>query len=93
MKHDFLNTQPESLANQLSPSIIAQINHCLRRPFNKNVPRFEVRYHMTLYEEDPSHTKTLLTFAKLDFNMWLFAKNIKQEHISTGHVSKEQRRR
>ncbi|KAH1144318.1 hypothetical protein AAZX31_12G204600 [Glycine max] len=66
---DFANTQLKSLADKLSPSIATQINHCLRQPFNKSLPKFEARYHMTLYEEDPSHNKTLLTFARVDLNI------------------------
>ncbi|RDX90560.1 putative terpene synthase 2, partial [Mucuna pruriens] len=66
---DFSNTHLKSLANQLSSSLATQINHCLRQPLNKNVPRFEARYHMTLNEQDPTHNKTLLSFAKVDFNM------------------------
>ncbi|XP_020239096.1 probable terpene synthase 2 [Cajanus cajan] len=67
--YDFSNAQLMSLANQLSPSLVAQINHCLRKPFNKSVRRFETRYHMSLYEEDPSHRETLLAFANVDFHI------------------------
>ncbi|KAL2331550.1 hypothetical protein Fmac_019131 [Flemingia macrophylla] len=66
---DFTYTQLMSLANQSSPSLAAQINHCLRKPFNKSVARFETRYHMAVYEQDSSHNDTLLTFAKVDFNI------------------------
>uniref|UniRef100_A0A151UDL8 Aristolochene synthase n=2 Tax=Cajanus cajan TaxID=3821 RepID=A0A151UDL8_CAJCA len=67
--YDFSNTQLMSLANQLSPSLAAQINHYLRQPLNKSVLRFEARYHMTVYEQDSSHNEILLTFAKVDFNI------------------------
>ncbi|TKY49012.1 terpene synthase 2 [Spatholobus suberectus] len=66
---DFSKAHLQSLANQLSPSLVAQINYCLRRPLNKSVPRFEAKYHMSLYEQDSSHNETLLTFAKVDFNI------------------------
>ncbi|TKY49011.1 terpene synthase 2 [Spatholobus suberectus] len=66
---DFSKAHLESLANQLSPSLVAQINHYLRRPLNKSVPRFEARYHMSLYEQDSSHNETLLSLAKVDFNI------------------------
>ncbi|RDX72151.1 putative terpene synthase 2, partial [Mucuna pruriens] len=41
---DFSNTQLMSLANQVSPSLTAQINHCLRQPLNKSVLKFEARW-------------------------------------------------
>ncbi|RDX83845.1 putative terpene synthase 2, partial [Mucuna pruriens] len=66
---DFSNTQLISLANQVSLSLSAQINHCLRQSFNKSVHKFETRYHMTIYEQDPFHNETLLTFVKVDFNI------------------------
>lgn len=66
---NFKSTQLKSLANQLSPSLVAQINHCLRKPLNKSVPFFEARYYMTLYEQDPSHNDNLLNFAKVNFNI------------------------
>ncbi|BAT92465.1 hypothetical protein VIGAN_07119300 [Vigna angularis var. angularis] len=66
---DFSKTKLESLEKQLSPSVAAQINHCLRRPLYKSVPRFETRHCMTLFEQDPSHNETLLIFAKVDFNL------------------------
>ncbi|XP_027928308.1 probable terpene synthase 2 isoform X2 [Vigna unguiculata] len=66
---DFSKTKLKSLEKQLSPSVAAQINHCLRRPLYKSVPRFETRHYMTLFEQDPSHNETLLIFAKQDFNL------------------------
>ncbi|KAG4971883.1 hypothetical protein AAZX31_13G268000 [Glycine max] len=77
---DFSNTHMKSLANQLSPSLAAQINHCLRLPLNKSLIRFEARCHMNLYEKDASHNKTLLTFAKVDFNI---LQKLHQKEIST----------
>ncbi|XP_061341817.1 (-)-germacrene D synthase-like [Gastrolobium bilobum] len=66
---DFTYTHLKSLTNKLNPSLAAQISHCLRQPLHKGVPRLEARHYMSFYEEDPSHNKVLLTFAKLDFNM------------------------
>ena len=66
---DFTYTNLKSMTNQLSPSLASQINQSLRRPFHKAVPRIEAKCYMSFYEEDPSHSKVLLTFAKLDFNM------------------------
>ncbi|KAJ1378239.1 Terpenoid cyclases/protein prenyltransferase alpha-alpha toroid [Sesbania bispinosa] len=66
---DFTYTHLKSLANQLNPSLAAQINHCLRQPLHKRLAWFEARYHITINEEDPSHEETLLTFAKVEFNI------------------------
>ena len=66
---DFTYTNLKSMTNQLSPSLAAQINQSLRQPLHKEVPRIEARRYLSFYEEDPSHSKVLLTFAKLDFNM------------------------
>lgn len=66
---DFSKTKLKSLVNQLKPSPVAQVNHCLNHPINKSVPRFEAKYHMSVYEQDCSHDETLLTFAKLEFNI------------------------
>nr|KYP31585.1 (+)-delta-cadinene synthase isozyme XC14 [Cajanus cajan] len=53
------------------------------RPLNKSVLRFEARYHMTIYEQDPFHDETLLTFAKVDFNI---LQKIHQKEI--GNINK-----
>nr|KYP35453.1 (+)-delta-cadinene synthase isozyme A [Cajanus cajan] len=66
---DFTHTHLKSMTNQLSSSFAAQISHCLRKPLHKGVSRLEARRYISFYEEDPSHCKVLLTFAKLDFNM------------------------
>ncbi|KAK7324634.1 hypothetical protein VNO77_28356 [Canavalia gladiata] len=66
---EFTYTHLKTLANQLTPSVAAQINHCLSKPLNKSLLRFEARYHMDLYQQDSSHNKILLTFAKVDFNI------------------------
>ncbi|KAL5131211.1 (-)-germacrene D synthase [Glycine soja] len=68
--HNFALVQlTESLTTQLSPSMIAQVKHSLRRSLRKGLPRLEATYYMSFYEEDSSHDEKLLTFAKLDFNM------------------------
>ncbi|XP_057458988.1 (-)-germacrene D synthase-like [Lotus japonicus] len=66
---DFTYTHLNFMTDKLSPSLAAQITHYLRKPFHKGVPRLESRLYMSFYEQDPSHSKVLLTFAKLDFNM------------------------
>nr|ADR71055.1 Tps2-1 [Clausena lansium]QCQ77669.1 alpha-santalene synthase [Yarrowia lipolytica] len=46
-----------------------QIRHSLRVPLRKAVPRLESRYFLDIYSRDDLHDKTLLNFAKLDFNI------------------------
>jgi len=65
--HAHLNSKINT--NQLSPFLDAQIRQCLRKPLHKGIPRLETRSYISSYEEDPSHSKVLLNFAKLDFNM------------------------
>ncbi|XP_016169327.1 probable terpene synthase 2 [Arachis ipaensis] len=67
--HDFTYTKLKSFTNQLSESVAGQIDQSLKQPLHKAVPRIGTRSYMSFYEEDPSHNKFLLTFAKLDFNM------------------------
>ncbi|BAT92448.1 hypothetical protein VIGAN_07116500 [Vigna angularis var. angularis] len=66
---DFSETHLKSLVTQLEPSLVAQVNHCLNHPLNKSVTRFEAKYHISVYEKDCSHDETLLTFAKVKFNI------------------------
>ncbi|KAF7822832.1 (-)-germacrene D synthase-like [Senna tora] len=49
--------------------VVAQINHSLRHPLRKVLPRLEARHYISVYQQHPSHNQTLLMFAKLDFNM------------------------
>ncbi|XP_072081407.1 probable terpene synthase 2 isoform X2 [Arachis hypogaea] len=67
--NDFTYTELKSITNQLSESLAVQINQSLKQPLHKAVPRIGTRSYMSFYEEDPYHNKSLLTFAKLDFNM------------------------
>ncbi|KAL2331551.1 hypothetical protein Fmac_019132 [Flemingia macrophylla] len=83
---DFSKAHLKFLADEVSPSLAAHINHCLRQPLNKNVPRFEAKYHMTLYEQDPSHNETLLTFAKVDYNI---LQKMHQKEIDTINESRK----
>ena len=68
--HDFTLTQlTKSPTTQLSHFLAAQVKHSLGQSLRKGMPRLETRYYMSFYQEDPSHNESLLTFAKLDFNM------------------------
>ncbi|KAK7272466.1 hypothetical protein RJT34_29076 [Clitoria ternatea] len=77
---DFTYTHLNSLTNRLSPSLAAQITHCLRKPFHKAVPRLEARSYISFYEEDPSHSILLLNFAKLDYNL---VQKLHQKEVGT----------
>ncbi|KAK7312915.1 hypothetical protein VNO77_37159 [Canavalia gladiata] len=65
----FTYSHLELMTIQLSPSLAAKVNHSLKCPLHKNIPRLAARYYISTYEEDPSHDEILLLFAKLDFNM------------------------
>lgn len=54
-----------SLENPLS----ALVSHARKRPIHKALPRLEARRYIPIYQEDGSHDKRLLKFAKLDFNL------------------------
>ncbi|GAB4825680.1 hypothetical protein Ancab_008553 [Ancistrocladus abbreviatus] len=55
-------------ATQLSEPLGGQVLHALEQPLHKGMTRLESRHYITFYEQDASHNKTLLKFAKLDFN-------------------------
>jgi len=67
---DFTYSHLNSYINtQLSPFLCKQIRRCLNTPLHKGVPRLETWCYIASYNEEPSHDKVLLNFAKLDFNM------------------------
>jgi len=65
----FTSTHLESIVTQLSPFLAAQVKHSLKQALHRNFPRLEARRYIPIYENDPSHNESLLTFAKLDFNV------------------------
>nr|QWQ79564.1 TPS6 [Juglans sigillata] len=56
-------------ASQLSGPLAAQVTHALKQPIWKGLQRLEARHYFSVYQEDASHDKVLLKFAKLDFNL------------------------
>ncbi|KAK8489707.1 hypothetical protein V6N11_014355 [Hibiscus sabdariffa] len=56
----------------------ARVSHALNRPIRKSLPRLEARHFISLYQQDDSHDRTLLKFAKLDFN---FLQNLHKEEL------------
>ncbi|KAG6577412.1 hypothetical protein SDJN03_24986, partial [Cucurbita argyrosperma subsp. sororia] len=47
----------------------AEIDSALKWPLRKDLPKLKAREYITMYQEDPSHSQTLLAFSKLDFNI------------------------
>ncbi|GMN20107.1 hypothetical protein TIFTF001_043002 [Ficus carica] len=79
---DFTTAQLKSVASQnLCPSstLMDQVTHALEQPIRKGLTRQEARHYMSVYQQDPSHNKVLLNFAKLDFNL---LQKIHQEELS-----------
>ncbi|CAI8617517.1 unnamed protein product [Vicia faba] len=79
----FTSSHLETMTTQLSLSLATKINHSLKRPLFKNLPRLVARNYISTYEEDPSHDETLLLLAKLDFNLLQ-----KQHQKELGDISK-----
>ncbi|XP_031282246.1 (E)-beta-farnesene synthase-like isoform X2 [Pistacia vera] len=65
----FTTTHLKSMVSCASPHPAKQINHALNCPLRKGLPRLEARFFISVYSRDDLHNKTLLKFAKLDFNM------------------------
>ncbi|KAG6689505.1 hypothetical protein I3842_11G178700 [Carya illinoinensis] len=65
----FTTTHLESVESQLSEPLAAQVTHALKQPIRKGLQRLEARHYFPVYQEDASHDKVLLKFAKLDFNL------------------------
>ncbi|KAF8043555.1 hypothetical protein BT93_A1773 [Corymbia citriodora subsp. variegata] len=55
--------------SKVSTSLVKRVQHALKQPLHKGLPRLEARYYIPLYQEEPSHDKVLLALAKLDFNL------------------------
>ncbi|PON53412.1 Squalene/phytoene synthase [Trema orientale] len=71
------------LTNLSPTSLIDQVAHALKQPIRKGLTRLEARHYIPIYQQDPSHNKVLLTFAKLDFNL---LQKIHQEEL--GHIAR-----
>ena len=54
--------------NQVSSSLAKQVEHALRHPIRRGLPRLEACHYIPIYRDDPSHDEVLLSFAKQDFN-------------------------
>ncbi|RVW86322.1 Valencene synthase [Vitis vinifera] len=65
----FTTTHLKSIVEHLEYPLAAQVTHALERPIRKGLERLEARPFMSIYQDGASHSKALLKFAKLDFNL------------------------
>ncbi|CBI31301.3 hypothetical protein VitviT2T_029118 [Vitis vinifera] len=65
----FTTTHLKSIVEHLEYPLAAQVTHALERPIRKGLERLEARPFMSIYQDEASHSKALLKFAKLDFNL------------------------
>ncbi|KAH9651330.1 alpha-humulene/(-)-(E)-beta-caryophyllene synthase [Citrus sinensis] len=65
----FTTTHLKSMVSHASPNLAEQINHALKLPLRKALPRLEARYFLDVCSRGDMHDKSLLKFAKLDFNL------------------------
>ncbi|KAG6577414.1 hypothetical protein SDJN03_24988, partial [Cucurbita argyrosperma subsp. sororia] len=66
---DFSVKHLKNIISNSSPIFVAEVTSALKYPLRKAIPRMKAREYIPIYQEDPSHSKTLLTFSKLDFNV------------------------
>ena len=66
----FTISKLKSIHSQVSnPSLKERISYALKMALHKRLAHFECVRYMRVYEEDdPLHNKTLLKFAKVDYN-------------------------
>ncbi|XP_042952056.1 (-)-germacrene D synthase-like isoform X2 [Carya illinoinensis] len=67
----FTTTHLESVVShdiKAAGNLQKKVTHALNRPLRKGLPRLEAIHYISIYQEEDSHNKTLLNFAKLDFN-------------------------
>ncbi|GFS29235.1 terpenoid cyclases/Protein prenyltransferases superfamily protein [Actinidia rufa] len=65
----FTTIQLQSALPNLSIPIKEQIIHALNQPIHKGLTRLNARSHILFSEQNDCHSKDLLNFAKLDFNL------------------------
>ncbi|GFS42113.1 terpenoid cyclases/Protein prenyltransferases superfamily protein [Actinidia rufa] len=65
----FTTIQLQSALPNLSTPIKEQIIHALNQPIHKGLTRLNARSHILFSEQNDCHSKDLLNFAKLDFNL------------------------
>ncbi|KAL6315658.1 hypothetical protein AAG906_004830 [Vitis piasezkii] len=65
----FTTTHLKSMVEHLEYPLAAQVTHALDRPIRKGLERLEARPLMSIYQDEATHSKPSLKFAKLDFNL------------------------
>lgn len=65
----FTTTHLISIVDELRSPMAEEVDHALDQHLHRGVIRLESRHYISFYEQDQSHNKTLLKFAKLDFNL------------------------
>ncbi|KAI8031407.1 (-)-germacrene D synthase [Camellia lanceoleosa] len=65
----FTITHLEPAIPNLSNLVQEQVIHALNQPIHKGLTTLEATRYFSFYEQDDSHNKVLLNFAKLDFNL------------------------
>lgn len=65
----FATTHLTSSLTQLSSPMAEQIAHALKLPLHKRSIRLETRHQISFYESKYTGDKSLLRFAKLEFNL------------------------
>ena len=66
---EFTRTQLKFLTSELSEPLVTEVSQALKFPLHRGILRLLSRYYLDIYEGNPSHDKTLLRFAKMDFNL------------------------
>ncbi|XP_074269868.1 putative sesquiterpene synthase [Silene latifolia] len=66
---ELTTTLLRSLVDQLKSPMADQIEHALHQPLHKGIIRLESKHFISFYQQNPTHNKTLLRLAKLDYNL------------------------
>ncbi|KAM7486326.1 hypothetical protein LguiA_002335 [Lonicera macranthoides] len=68
---EFTTAHLEQMLNSLSSNTLSAslVGYALNMPIRKGLTRLDARHYFPIYQQDNSHNKTILKFAKLDFNM------------------------
>ncbi|KAM7489224.1 hypothetical protein LguiB_026708 [Lonicera macranthoides] len=68
---EFTTARLKQMLNSLSSNTLSasQVVYALNMPIHKDLTRLDARNYIPIYQQDISHNKTLLKFAKLDFNV------------------------
>ncbi|PIA28345.1 hypothetical protein AQUCO_07100012v1, partial [Aquilegia coerulea] len=64
----FTTKHLNSMSTRLSSPLALQVQHALKMPLQRIPERVYARYYIPIYEQDISPNKTLMEFAKLDYN-------------------------